>query len=314
MITTFSSLVKKDVLHIIKHHWKQFLGVGVLIGFLLFLLNIFLGASAYTYSFGETLKDKLGIYFYIKDTPGEESITYQKVMDLQTNLQKQGLGVMFSSKDDAMKFLENKMPEIASSFNKFGIQNPLPSTLYVMFKNRDQYEGLKTTLLNYKDIILNIKDLDNGTSIRQQENRVLNIINLTNFITTISLIIVVFLSLVIFAFLGFLTSFLFQYFKKHVEIKNLLGGATYETAKEFSIINLLTLAFGFVLCLALLIVSWSILGVSLYNIFGVGFLDIFAHSSLWVVVGGFFGEIIMFALFSLIFSYFYTVSVSNKLR
>jgi cell division protein FtsX len=66
---------------------------------------------------------------------------------------------MFSSKDDAMKFLSNKLPEISQNFEKFGIENPLPATLYVMFSSHKEYEILKTTIIKYKDIILNIKDI-----------------------------------------------------------------------------------------------------------------------------------------------------------
>jgi hypothetical protein len=101
------SLVKQDLYHVIKYHWKQLLGVGILIWFLLFLLNTLIGVSTYTNSFSDTLKERLGMYFYIKETPETQDITYKKIIDLQNNLQKKWLKVMFSSKDDAMKFLEN---------------------------------------------------------------------------------------------------------------------------------------------------------------------------------------------------------------
>ena len=59
------------------------------------------------------------MYFYIKETPETQDITYKKIIELQNSLQKQGLKVMFSSKDDAMKFLENKLPEVSENFSKF---------------------------------------------------------------------------------------------------------------------------------------------------------------------------------------------------
>jgi len=67
---------------------------------------------------------------------------------------------MFSSKNDALQFLEKKIPDVVSNFEKFGIENPLPSTLYVMFDSDRKYEALKTVITNNKDIILNIKDID----------------------------------------------------------------------------------------------------------------------------------------------------------
>lgn len=67
---------------------------------------------------------------------------------------------MFSSKDDALAFLEKKIPDVVNNFEKFGIENPLPSTLYVMFDSDSKYEALKTIVEKNKDIILNTKDLD----------------------------------------------------------------------------------------------------------------------------------------------------------
>jgi hypothetical protein len=89
------------------------------------------------------------------------------------------------------------------NFSTFGIENPLPSTLYVMFRDKSEYEHLKTTLVKYKDIILNIKDIDNG--IQQQENRTLSLINLMNFIEIVVITVVVILVLVIFAILAIIT-------------------------------------------------------------------------------------------------------------
>ncbi|AHB41223.1 hypothetical protein P148_SR1C00001G0428 [candidate division SR1 bacterium RAAC1_SR1_1] len=298
------SLVKQDIYHMIKYHWKQLLGVGILVGFLLFLLNIFIGISSYTNSFSDTLRDKLGIYFYIKETPETQDITYKKIIDLQNDLQKKGLKVMFSSKDDAMKFLENKLPEISKNFEEFGMENPLPATLYVMFTSHKEYELLKTTILQYKDIILNVKDISEGKTIQEQENRILNIIDINNLIVVLSVIIVLFLIMVIFTFLGYQTSFMFQYLKKNIEIKNLLGGSYFDIIKEFVTLNISTLAIGFTLCLGLLLLSWSTLGVSLYELFNIGLLDIFAQSNIGYVFLGFILEIILFVLFTMIFSYY----------
>jgi cell division protein FtsX len=67
---------------------------------------------------------------------------------------------MFSSKDDAFAFLKDRIPEVVDSFQKYGIENPLPATLYVMFENENEYQELRSTIMEYKNIILNIKDID----------------------------------------------------------------------------------------------------------------------------------------------------------
>jgi len=56
--------------------------------------------------------------------------------------------------------LENKIPEITNNFERFGINNPLPSTLYVMFNSKKEYNDMKDIIVKNKDIILNIKDID----------------------------------------------------------------------------------------------------------------------------------------------------------
>ncbi|MBO4517153.1 hypothetical protein J5751_07160 [bacterium] len=56
--------------------------------------------------------------------------------------------------------MESKIPEITENFEKFGIENTLPSTLYVMFKNEKEYNIMKDIIVANKDIILNVKDVD----------------------------------------------------------------------------------------------------------------------------------------------------------
>jgi len=122
------------------------------------------------------------MYFYIKEDTTQTNEIYKKVITLKDELEAKGLKVMFSSKDDALAFLQKKIPDVVSNFQKFGIENPLPATLYVMFDSDSKYESLKTIILKNKDIILNTKDIDAGSTLKQQENRVLTIINLSNFV------------------------------------------------------------------------------------------------------------------------------------
>jgi len=66
---------------------------------------------------------------------------------------------MFSSKDDAIASLQKKIPNVVYTFQKYGIDNPLPATLYVMFDSDDEYQVLKTIIIEHKNLILNIKDI-----------------------------------------------------------------------------------------------------------------------------------------------------------
>ena len=59
------------------------------------------------------------MYFYIKDVPQREEQIYKQVMTLKDKLQAEGLNVTFSTKSDAMSFLQKRLPELSGSFEKF---------------------------------------------------------------------------------------------------------------------------------------------------------------------------------------------------
>jgi cell division protein FtsX len=93
--------------------------IALLSGFLLFLLNILIGVSMYGNTFNDGLKDKLGMYFYIRDVPEREEQIYKQVITLKEKLQSQGLKVDFSTKEDALNFLQKRLPDLTGSFEKF---------------------------------------------------------------------------------------------------------------------------------------------------------------------------------------------------
>lgn len=120
----------------------------------------------------QDVKEKLGVHLYIKDSTEQKDVLYQRVMALKNDLEKAELKVDFSSKEDAFRFLQNKMPDIAANLKKYGIENPLPATLYVSFDNNQKYTLLKKIIENYKDVISNSNTVSRGYSFAQQETRV----------------------------------------------------------------------------------------------------------------------------------------------
>jgi len=108
-----------DIKSIFKAYRAQMIWISVLSGFLLFLLNILIGVSFYGNTFNDSLRDKLGMYFYIKDVPEKEEQIYKQVMDLKEKLQAEGLQVSFSTKEDALNLLEKRLPDLTGSFEKF---------------------------------------------------------------------------------------------------------------------------------------------------------------------------------------------------
>lgn len=215
----------------IDHSFSQIVWTTILISFLLFFLNILIGLTYNTHSLNSELTEKLGMYFYIKDDAGKKDEIYTNIMKLKDWLEKQWLKVTFSSKEDAFNFLQKRVPNVLENFQKYGIENPLPATLYVIFNNEKEYETLKTTILPYKDIILNIKDIEKGKTLKDQENRILTVLHFTSFITWFWIFLIGILSVIIVTILIFLIRMKFYLFHKHIEVEKLLG-ATYQQIKQ----------------------------------------------------------------------------------
>jgi len=313
--SSLSKIFKHDLASLLKTSWTNVFWVSIFIWFLLFLLNIFLWVSLYANQFTGQLKDRLGMYFYIKDVASDQisgsDEIYKRVISLKDELESKGLKVMFSSKDDALAFLQKKIPDVVSNFQKFGIENPLPATLYVMFDSDNKYESLKTIILKNKDIILNTKDIDAGSTLKQQENRVLTIINLSNFVVGLSYVIIAILFAIIISFLWFLLKNIFHTFHRELEVKKILWATYNQIMQWFVALTVNVLWFSFLICLALLLISWITINYYVYSLFDVTLWSVF--SNIVLIIGIFIAEIVVVAWVGFGFSYFFARALNRKL-
>ncbi len=314
---TLSKIFKQDLAHLLKTSRTNVVGVSIFIGFLLFLLNIFLWISLYANKFTGELKDRLGMYFYIKDNietsslSGSDTQIYKRVISLKDELESQGLKVMFSSKDDALSFLEKKIPDVVDNFQRFGIENPLPSTLYVMFDSDSKYESLKTIIIKNKDIILNTKDIESGSTLKQQENRVLTIINLSNFVVGLSYVIITILLLIILSFLWFLLKNVFYTFHRELEVKKILWATYKQIVQGFIALTVNVLWFSFLICLLLLLIGGITINYYIYHLFDITLWSVFSNIALIIAI--FVSEIIVVTTVGFVFSYLFSRALNKKL-
>ena len=100
--------------------------------------------------------------------------------------------------------------------------NPLPATLYVTFKDQYQYEILQQVMNENKDIILNVQDLSQVNNLQQQENRVVNVIKLSNFVQVLSFSLIIVLAAVVISFAMFFLRGIFTTFREDIQVKKLL--------------------------------------------------------------------------------------------
>ncbi|MBQ5945380.1 hypothetical protein IJL65_03135 [bacterium] len=100
--------------------------------------------------------------------------------------------------------------------------NPLPATLYVTFSDKSQYQVLQDVMLENKDIVLNIQDLDQIDNLEEQENRIVNVIKLSNFVQILAISLVIVIAAVILSFSIFFLNSIFTRFWKDIQVKKLL--------------------------------------------------------------------------------------------
>lgn len=248
-------LFMDDVKAIFRSYKWQMIRISILAWFLLFLLNILIWVSSYSNTLNDTLKDRLWMYFYIRDDAWQQDQIYKQVFVLKERLEDEGLQVSFLSKDDALSFMLKRLPELTWSLQKFWMTNPLPATLYVTFSDKSQYNILQSVMLDNKDIILNIQDLDQIENLEEQENRIVNVIKLSNFVQILAISLVLVISAVILSFAVFFLRTIFSAFWNDIQVKKLIWASKAQIIWPFLLLILYAILWGFLLSLVLTLSS-----------------------------------------------------------
>lgn len=248
------SFVRSNAWYIIKKNIPQFLGVWVLIWFLIFLLNLLLMVSYGSQKTSDEIQNKLGIYLYIRENSSAPEETYSRVIELKEKLEKIWVKAVYTSKDDAIKQISQKIPSVVNSFEEYGIGNPLPATLYVTFDGLDQFTKVKELIRVYEDIISNKDATSNVQNIQQQEKRVLDIIWFADVVVGVSYFLVGMLILIIFTFLLYVIRIKYYSYNKTIEIWKLIWAKYKQIKMPFIISMQAIMTSGFVLAFLLCVV------------------------------------------------------------
>lgn len=231
-------MIIKNLFNIIKASIFQFIWMVLLISFLLFLLNILLGLSYNIENFSQEVKNKLWIYFYIKDDVDPDRVDITKVItDMKGKLEQAWLKVTYYSSIDAMAQMEKRMPEIIKNFEKYNIKNPLPPALHIVIDDNEKYDRLKSIIDEYKDFIVNIEEVSKWRTLSDQRKRIINVINLVNFLIYFSYFLIVVLIIIIMTFLMYVIKNNFHHFHKQIEVEKLVW-AFYRQIKTPFLLNI----------------------------------------------------------------------------
>ncbi len=302
-----------DVKSIFRSYRGQMIWISVLSGFLLFLLNILIWVSMYGNTLNASLSDKLWMYFYLNDNVEEETRLYKQVIQLKDRLENEGLKVNFLTKEDAMDFMMKRLPELSGSLEKFWIANPLPSTLYVTLPNISKYETLKQVMLENKDIIINIQDIEQLDNLESQENRIRNVIRLSNFVQILSLSLVIILAAAVLSFSIFFLRSIFTRFWNDIQVKKLLWATKSQIIMPFLTLILYSIIGWFLISLVLTLVSMGVFDYYMSQLFS---YTLTAHlfSRWWIIVILFVVEILVIVSLLMWIAYRFVSKLHKKLK
>jgi len=302
-----------DVKSIFRSYRGQMIWISVLSGFLLFLLNILIWVSMYGNTLNESLSDKLGMYFYLNDNVEEETRLYKQVMQLKDKLENEGLKVNFLTKEDAMDFMMKRLPELTGSLEKFWMTNPLPATLYVTLPDISKYEKLKEVMLENKNIIINIQDVEQLDNLESQENRIRNVIKLSNFVQILSLSLVIILAAAVLSFSIFFLRSIFTRFWPDIQVKKLLWATKSQIIMPFLTLILYSIIWWFLISLVLTLVSMGVFDYYMSQLFS---YTLTAHlfAKWWIIIVLFIVEILVIVSLLMGISYRFVSRLHKKLK
>ena len=302
-----------DVKSIFRCYRWQMIWISVLSGFLLFLLNILIWVSMYGNTLNASLNDKLGMYFYLNDNVEEETRLYKQVIQLKDKLESEWLKVNFLTKEDAMDFMMKRLPELTWSLEKFWMTNPLPATLYVTLPDISKYETLKEVMLENKDIIINIQDVEQLDNLTSQENRIRNIIKLSNFVQILSISLVIILAAAVLSFSIFFLRSIFNRFWNDIQVKKLLWATKSQIIMPFLTLILYSIIGGFLISLLLTLISMGVFDYYMSQLFS---YTLTAHlfAKWWIIIVLFIVEILVIVSLLMGISYGFISKLHKKLK
>lgn len=271
-------------------------------------MNVFLAGAVSGNQFNTQMKEKLGVYLYLKDAPDLDA----NAVALKTELESHGLKVDYTSKQDALAFVEKRVSDLTSTLKKYNLENPLPATLYVKYWDQAQFDTMKSVLETHKEHILNLNDLSEN-AVKNQEKRVLNIINLSNFLQSFAYLVVVLMVVTIITFTRFFLSSVFEYFKRDIQAKKLLGATVHQIAQPFLRLILMAMGMAFIIAFILLVASCIPLDMYLSVLFDFSLLNYISSVIFDVLVIGLI-QLSGVMLIVMLAAYLFVCNLHKKLR
>lgn len=253
-----------------KGQWSQFRMMSFVFAILLLFLHIFVVAAKLTDNAANWVKEKLGVYLYIKDaTQIGSGVTDEqlagRLIAFKSKLEDWGAKVSYYSKEDALKNLQNRLPSMVQNFQEYGIDNPLPATMYVMFDNQKEYDYVMGVKGEYEDMLLKWPANDS----QEQFTRNARLINLLQVLQYFFLFIIVACVVVVLVFLGMIIKTKFAAMHHSITVQKLLGAPFGVLKKPFFTNSVLVLTAAYILTAIFSVILLSNISSLFPYLFGV---------------------------------------------
>ncbi len=214
------------------------------------------GLTSHLSDVSQGLTNKLGMYFYITETITGDALNTQ-VLALMKELDTAHISSEYLSQDDATQALKKRLPDIVTQFENYDIDAQLPSTLYISIRDEKEHKTLATLLPKYNSIITNLDDLGDGTSVRNQEQRVMKAIDFAQFLKQSSVVLIIIFIILMIGIVSLLIYFKLKQFEELLSLKKIVGASYGQMRSPFLVfvalvlLGWMMLSFAFTLLVAL---------------------------------------------------------------
>lgn len=121
--------------------------------------------------------------------------------------------------------MAKKLPNILGQLEKYGIQNPLPPTIYVTYRDQLQYETIRSIVARHDVAISNLDNLSLNTSFQEQTRRVSKLVTMMHIVISVCIFLVIGVIVMIAMIVSYIITTLFYRFQSQLELATLIGGS-----------------------------------------------------------------------------------------
>lgn len=309
-------MIFKNLWRLFKTRLFQTFATVLLLSFLVFFLNILISLTFNIYSFSNELKWKLWVYLYIKEWDSAEAVSKSRdlMIELKDSLDAWWLKVIYFTKEDAIKTLSKRLPKIFENFEKYWIENPIPPTLYITFQTESQYKAMRDIVNDkkYQDILLNLSDIWDQDSFKEQETRISKIIEFSNFMIKFYIFLSIVLILIILWFLTLILQLNFYSFVNQIEVEKLVWFSYVQIKWPFLFYTFFVILFSFVLWLWYIYPLIQYLNIYFINVFNVNLIEL-VMQNIWMIQKWILLEIVVLSTASLIVANIFLTRLIKKI-